>query len=222
MKETVMFRDWFSGDFRAWYLQPRHKRRIDHVGNWLLKKRYSPVFVRQNLRDWRRFVLHLERKKLLVPTSIHDSRIQSYLRKNFSSRSRKRQNRVRAAIRVFLEMDANGNFARCIQFPPQKTNTLYAEVVPSYLKFVRDHLGISKKTAGNHDYRDLSPAIAAVRQYRLVGIPDVLTDAELSAILRSPDRKTAIGKRDYAILLLAARYGIRPSDIQQLTFDHIN
>jgi integrase len=70
--------------------------------------------------------------------------------------------------------------------------------------------------------RDLSPAIAAVRQYRLVGIPDVLTNKELSAILRSPDRKTAIGKRDYAILLLVARYGLRPSDIQQLTLDHIN
>lgn len=279
-----MFRNWFSGDFQACYLQPRQKPRIDHVGNWLVKKRYSPVLVRQYLHEWCRFVLHLEKKKLPVPTSIHDSHIQSYLRKNFSSRSHCRQNGVRTAIRVFLEMDANGNFARCIQFPPQKTNTLYAEVVPSYLKFVRHHLGISKKTAGNHDYRlriftnylervgikswrrvqasvvraflttqlpgrkagtrlcyactfrtfcrwaylegmverDLSPAIAAVRQYRLVGIPDVLTDAELSAILRSPDRKTAIGKRDYAILLLAARYGIRPSDIQQLTFDHIN
>jgi hypothetical protein len=262
-----MFRDWFSGDFRAWYLQPRQKPRIDHVGNWLVKKRYSPVLVRQYLHEWCRFVIHLERKKLPVPTSIHDSLIQSYLRNNFLSRSRCRQNQVRTAIRVFLEMDANGNFARCLGSPPQKTNAIYAEAVPSYLKFVRDHLGISKKTAGTHDYRlriftnylervgikswrhvqasvvrtflttqlpgrkpgtrlcyactfrtfcrwaylegmverDLSPAIAAVRQYRLVGIPDVLTDEELSAILRSSDRKTAIGKRDHAILLLVAR-----------------
>jgi len=69
--------------------------------------------------------------------------------------------------------------------------------------------------------RDLSPAIAAVRQYRLAGIPDILTDAELSALLQSVDRKTAVGKRDYAILLLAARYGMRPGDIRQLNFDHI-
>ena len=69
--------------------------------------------------------------------------------------------------------------------------------------------------------RDLSVAAAAVRQYRLTGIPDTLTDDEVSALLQSVDRSTTIGKRDYAVLLLAARYGMRPGDIRQLRLDHI-
>lgn len=35
------------------------------------------------------------------------------------------------------------------------------------------------------------------------------------------DRSTAIGKRDYAMLLLAARCGLRPSDIRGLRFEHV-
>lgn len=70
--------------------------------------------------------------------------------------------------------------------------------------------------------RDLSVAAAGVRQYRLAGIPDLLTDAELAALLQAVDRSTALGKRDYAILALAAHYGMRPSDIRQLSLEHID
>jgi integrase len=41
-------------------------------------------------------------------------------------------------------------------------------------------------------------------------------------ILAATDRTTPLGRRDYAILLLAARYGLRPSDIRQLTLDQID
>jgi integrase/recombinase XerD len=61
-----------------------------------------------------------------------------------------------------------------------------------------------------------------VRQYRLAGIPDLLTDEEVTALLQAVDRSIALGKRDYAILVLAARYGMRPSDIRQLSLDHID
>lgn len=70
--------------------------------------------------------------------------------------------------------------------------------------------------------RDYSAAAATVRQYRLAGIPDLLTDDEVAALLQSVDRSTALGKRDYAILLLGARYGMRPSDVRQLSLDHID
>jgi integrase len=70
--------------------------------------------------------------------------------------------------------------------------------------------------------RDLSPAAASVRQYRLAGLPVLLTDDEVAALLQAVDRSTALGRRDYAILLLAARYGMRPGDIRQLSLDHID
>jgi integrase len=69
---------------------------------------------------------------------------------------------------------------------------------------------------------DLSGAAATVRQYRLTGLPDLLADDEVAQLLQAVDRSTAVGRRDYAVLLLAARYGMRPSDIRQLSLDHIN
>jgi integrase len=50
----------------------------------------------------------------------------------------------------------------------------------------------------------------------------VLNQAEVDHILAATDRSTPLGRRDYAILLLAARYGLRPSDIRRLKLDEID
>jgi integrase len=50
----------------------------------------------------------------------------------------------------------------------------------------------------------------------------VLGQSEVDRILTSVDRSTPLGRRDYVILLLAARYGLRPGDIRQLTLDEID
>lgn len=47
------------------------------------------------------------------------------------------------------------------------------------------------------------------------------TQQETNAILQSVDTSTAIGKRDYAILMLAAKTGLRSIDIRQLKLSHI-
>lgn len=68
----------------------------------------------------------------------------------------------------------------------------------------------------------LADAVPRPRRYRLAILPDVLTDAEAERIVATADRSTPVGRRDYAVLLLAARYGLRPCDIRQLTLDHID
>jgi site-specific recombinase XerD len=67
----------------------------------------------------------------------------------------------------------------------------------------------------------LCDSVPRPRQYRHVNLPDVLSEAEVDRILAAVDQSTALGRRDYAILLLAARYGLRPCDIRQLTLDNI-
>lgn len=69
---------------------------------------------------------------------------------------------------------------------------------------------------------DISGAIPTVRHYRLARLPNLLTAEEVRRLLRGLDRATVMGRRDYAVLLLAARYGMRPSDIRQLSLDHID
>lgn len=68
----------------------------------------------------------------------------------------------------------------------------------------------------------LADAVPRPREYRLATLPDVLTETEAERIVATADRSTPVGRRDYAVLLLAARYGLRPCDIRQLTLDHID
>lgn len=68
---------------------------------------------------------------------------------------------------------------------------------------------------------DLSPAVERPRLYRWSQPPEVLDAQTIEHILGSLERSTPFGKRDYAILLLAARYGLRSSDIRSLRFEDI-
>jgi len=53
-------------------------------------------------------------------------------------------------------------------------------------------------------------------------IPTTYTENEISTVLAAVNRSSSIGKRDYLILLLAAEYGWRASDIVKFNFDQID
>lgn len=68
-------------------------------------------------------------------------------------------------------------------------------------------------------FADSIPHVKNIRQQKL---PSTFTTEEIEKILKSVDRKNPIGKRDYAIFLIAARLGLRSSDIRALTFASID
>jgi len=63
------------------------------------------------------------------------------------------------------------------------------------------------------DFATKTPMVQARKQTR---IPSVWTVNELKRLIDVIDRKSPKGKRDYAIILLACRLGMRCSDIKQL------
>ncbi len=67
--------------------------------------------------------------------------------------------------------------------------------------------------------KDLSAVLPKVRVPRDAAIPSVWDDELVTRLLEVVDRSSARGKRDYAILLLACRLGLRLSDIRTLTLD---
>lgn len=72
---------------------------------------------------------------------------------------------------------------------------------------------------------DLTYIWPTVRVEKYKNIPKTFTDEEISKILLTVDRGNPLGKRDYAILILAVRYGLRVSDIKNLeisNFDLLN
>jgi integrase/recombinase XerD len=64
--------------------------------------------------------------------------------------------------------------------------------------------------------------IDTVRTYREEQLPHPVSWPELQHLLVRIDRSGPLGLRDYAVLLLAATYGLRASDVANLTFDAID
>ena len=74
----------------------------------------------------------------------------------------------------------------------------------------------------NYHAEDLSGCIPFVKNIRQQRLPAVFTEDEIEKILSSFDRENPMGKRNYAIFLLAARMGLRSCDIKALEFSFIN
>ncbi len=60
---------------------------------------------------------------------------------------------------------------------------------------------------------DLTAAVPTVRRWAQAGVPRKLTTEEVDRILSAPDRNTPTGRRDFAILLLLAKLGLRSSEV---------
>lgn len=69
---------------------------------------------------------------------------------------------------------------------------------------------------------DLRGAIPPVAGWRLAGLPKALEAREVRKVLATCDRRTAIGRRDLAMLILMARLGLRRGDVAALELDDID
>ena len=69
--------------------------------------------------------------------------------------------------------------------------------------------------------RDLAASVPRVCKYRQSAPPPFLSPEEVTRVLAAPDRSTPTGRRDYAILLLLARLGLRAGEIVSLELDDI-
>lgn len=67
----------------------------------------------------------------------------------------------------------------------------------------------------------LDAQIDTARVYRQERIPRSLPWKTVRALLRSVDRSTPMGRRDYAMLLLIVTYGLRCSEVVRLTLDDV-
>ena len=70
--------------------------------------------------------------------------------------------------------------------------------------------------------RDLSGTVEGPPVYRLATIPRSITWDEVQRMLDTVDRRTVVGRRDYAMLLLLVTYGLRAREIAALTLDDVD
>lgn len=118
---------------------------------------------------------------------------------------------------------------------PQRLSTLSPEVMQDFvLKVARrsgtstpSHLATSLRMfcrfCLHRGYipRDLAGAVPSFRQYRLRSIPRGITAEAAARLLRSVDRSSATGRRDYAVLQLLYSYGVRSKQVGALRLSDI-
>jgi integrase/recombinase XerD len=68
----------------------------------------------------------------------------------------------------------------------------------------------------------LAGAVPSVARWTGATLPRGLTSKQVAALLASCDRRRALGKRDYAILLLLVRLGLRAAEVSALCLDDID
>lgn len=76
--------------------------------------------------------------------------------------------------------------------------------------------------AEGYHYTTYSSSLPCIRRTKKYRLPTVFSPDEVNRILLQVDRSNPLGKRDYAILLLVAKLGLRISDVRQLRFENID
>src|SRR5208282_5747333 len=99
-------------------------------------------------------------------------------------------------LRAFLFERVQARSSECVR--------ILASSLRSFLRFLHVQDEIPK---------DLTAAIPTVRRWAQPDIPKKLTPAEVKQVLEATNPDTSTGRRDFAILLLLARLGLRSSEI---------
>jgi len=94
-----------------------------------------------------------------------------------------------------------------------KRAKLMTSALRSFLKYVRYRGEVML---------DLAAAVPVVPNWSMPSIPRAISADHVQQLLASIDQRTAIGRRNYAILLLLARLGLRSSEVAFLALDDID
>lgn len=68
----------------------------------------------------------------------------------------------------------------------------------------------------------LTGAVPSVAGWRLAALPKTLRPREVAALFASCDRRRATGRRDFAVLTLLARLGLRAGEVAMLQLDDVH
>jgi integrase len=64
--------------------------------------------------------------------------------------------------------------------------------------------------------------VPSIRRWKLASLPTYLSAVQVQAVVDGCDRATTLGRRDYAILMMLAKLGMRAGEVATLTLDDID
>ena len=95
----------------------------------------------------------------------------------------------------------------------RKRAKLMTSALRSFLRYARYLVDVTL---------DLAAAVPVVANWSMTSIPRAISADHVRQLVASIDRRTALGRRDYAVLLLLARLGLRSSEVACLELDDVD
>lgn len=231
-RATIRSQLWLLADLGRWLrrkgLSVRDVR-SSVTDAFLRRRRRASGLRRGNEATLRRFVEHLQTEGVIAaPRPVIDRSALGRLHGRYDEYLRKQRGlspstvyRNGFVVRRFLSQRFDDGPIRLRQLRPEDvthfllrhpsrrtpTVPLYGSALRSFFRFLFQQGATT---------RDLSVAVPRVRRWRLVDVPKYLEPADVERLLTSCDRTASGGRRNYAVLLLLARLGLRAGEVVRM------
>lgn len=210
-----------TAEHLARYLRYRSRCRHFRSGDVSILRRLLALLVEQGVvteappieptsaeRLEREFQRYLEQERRLAPASVLNylEFARRFLDENYGE-GEVRLDQVHAANVVgFVQREA-------ARLHHAKRAKLMTSALRSFLQFAR-YRGLIKV--------DLRMSVPTVANWSMASLPRALSSDELQRLLSSCERESAVGCRNWAILLLLARLGLRAGEVVALALDDLD
>ena len=202
------------------YLRSRRQRRVPTGSDLSALRRLLDLLIRKGVIPepvapaataadllQSEFRLYLQQERALASTtqSYYLAFVSEFLKERFGTGPVDLSSLSAADVTGFVRRRAVTIQSRRVQ--------LMTTALRSFLRFARCRGDIDK---------DLAACVPAVANWKLSTIPRAIPSSQVELVLTSVDRRTAMGRRDYAILLILARLGLRAGEIKTLTLEDLD
>jgi len=226
-KEEVYFTEELGREF----LKEKYNCTINYYTEAIPKPYRNPIRRIRILGDYQLhgvIIRRIVKKPGYVKPSQFEKELTAYERECESNDYSKRGLRTRMQRLFFFidYLDARG---------VQNVNNITPEMISDYVKTISAHHEKSISSIlttlrvflrflyfNQYTEEDLSLKVPKQSKYYYPAVPSVWNKEDVMRMLESVDRGNPTGKRDYAILLLVARLGIRVGDIKSLALSDLN
>src|SRR5437870_6032562 len=150
------------------------------------------------------FSLYLQQERVLAATTVANyvSLIKKFLTHRFGTGPADLSNLTAAQV--------VGSVQRLVPSLSRKRAKVMTSALRSFLRYARYQDFIRS---------DLAACVPCVADWSVASIPEGLPIEQVNRVLAGCNRKSAIGRRDYAILLLLARLGLRAGEVAALALE---
>lgn len=158
-----------------------------------------------HLQSWYEEYLQNERGLSVVTGSRYWPYIRRFIIEKFGTSS--------MCFRDLCSQDIDRFLLRHLHKKTPKADKLMVSALRSFLRFLFRY---------GETGSDLSTAVPTIAAWRLSEVPKHIKPEDVESLLGSCDQNTSVGRRNYAILLLIARLGLRSGEIVALELNDIN